>query len=331
MNIVIAIDSFKGSLDTYMSGKAVSEAALEVFENAETFICPLADGGEGTVDAVTRALDGEIVELCVTGPLGEAVTARYGLIKRRGLAVIEMAEAAGLTLVPKEKRNPKITTTYGVGELILHAVKNNGCRSFIIGIGGSATSDGGVGMLQALGFEFLDEDGLEIGRGAACLARIASVCREKVPTEIFECEFKIACDVDNPLCGENGASYVYAPQKGAGAEDVRLIDLCLSHYADITEKVFGVDKREAKGAGAAGGMGFAFLSYLGGSLRSGIELVIEATALEEKIKNADIVVTGEGRLDRQSAMGKAPVGVARAAKKYGKHCIAFSGSVSEGA
>ena len=331
MKVVIAIDSFKGSLSTFESGRAVREAAETVFGNVVADICPLADGGEGTVDAVVSSLGGEIVKVDVTGPLGDRVLAKYGFVRQRRLAVIEMAEAAGLTLVPADKRDPKITTTYGVGELILHAIKENGCRSFLIGIGGSATSDGGVGMLQALGFEFLDGNDVAVGRGAAELGRIERVRIDGVAREIRECEFNIACDVENPLCGERGASYVYAPQKGADERDVALIDGCLSHYADITAKVFGKDMRDEKGAGAAGGMGFAFLSYLGGRLQSGIGLVIEATGLEERIKNADLVVTGEGRLDRQSAMGKAPVGVARVAKKHGKMCIAFSGCVTDGA
>jgi glycerate kinase len=283
------------------------------------------------MDAICTSLGGEICSLEVTGPLCERVTARYAVVKEKSLAIIEMAEAAGLTLVQSDKRDPKVTTTYGVGELILHAAMVEKCREFIICIGGSATSDGGVGMLQALGFEFLDELDQPIGRGAVALGRIAKISSESIIKEVRECCFKIACDVDNPLCGELGAAHVFGPQKGADACDVELIDGCLSHYADVTSRTFGTDNRNSAGAGAAGGMGFAFLSYLGGELRSGIELVASATSLEEKIKDADLVITGEGRLDSQSAGGKAPVGVARLAKKYRKICIAFSGCVGKGA
>lgn len=331
MNITIAIDSFKGSLSSLDAGNAVALAAKEVFCDATVAVSPLADGGEGTMDAIATALGGKIRTLDVTGPLGEIVTARYAVVKERSLAVIEMAEAAGLTLVPSEKRDPKITTTYGVGELIMHAAEVENCRSFIVCIGGSATSDGGVGMLTALGFEFLDKNGDPIRSGAIGLADIATVRCESVPTSVRESTFKIACDVDNPLCGPLGAAYVYGPQKGADENDVRLIDECLSHYASVTANTLGEDKRNADGAGAAGGMGFAFLSYLSGELRSGVELVAEAISLEDKIKSADIVITGEGRLDGQSARGKAPVGVARIARKCGKTCIAFSGCVGDGA
>lgn len=331
MNVLIAIDSFKGSLDTMMAGGAVGEAAKETFQNAKIDICPLADGGEGTMDAVIASLGGEIYTERVTGPLGDAVSARYGVVSAEKLAIIEMAEAAGLPLVPKDRRDPKITTTRGVGELILHAIKKHGCRRFLVGIGGSATNDGGVGMLTSLGFDFLDGEGDPVPDGAVGLGQIKRIKNDRVPREIFECEFKVACDVNNPLCGERGASAVYGPQKGASQSDVEMMDGCLSHFADITSDFVGRDMREYPGAGAAGGMGFAFLSYLNGQLRSGIELVIEANRIEEKVKAADIVVTGEGRLDGQSCMGKAPVGIAKIAKKYGKICIAFSGCLGDGA
>ena len=329
VNLLIAIDSFKGSLDTMMARSAVGEAAKETFQNAKIDICPLADGGEGTMDAVIASLGGEIYTERVTGPLGDAVSARYGVVSAEKLAIIEMAEAAGLPLVPKDRRDPKITTTRGVGELILHAIKKHGCRRFLIGIGGSATNDGGSGMLKALGFEFLDKNGQGVPDGAIGLGMIETIVTEKVAREICECEFMVACDVNNPLCGERGASAVYGPQKGAGEADVKIMDGCLAHFADLTEKKLGNDFKNAPGAGAAGGMGFAFLSYLSGKLRSGIELVIETNHIEEKIKAADIVITGEGRLDSQSCMGKAPVGIAKIAKKYGKICIAFSGCLGK--
>lgn len=331
MNVLIAIDSFKGSLDTLAAGRAVSEAAMAVFENAETEVCPLADGGEGTMDAVIASLGGRVLEKEVTGPLGERVRARLGIVESEKLAVVEMASAAGLPLVPEDKRDPKVTTTRGVGELILCAVKEYGCRRFLVGIGGSATNDGGAGMLNSLGFEFLDRNGNSVPDGATGLGMIEKIKKDRVPREIFECEFNVACDVNNPLCGERGASAVYGPQKGASPSDVEMMDGCLSHFADITSDFVGRDMREYPGAGAAGGMGFAFVSYLNGRLQSGIDLVIEANRIEEKVKAADIVITGEGRLDRQSCMGKAPVGIAKIAKKYGKICIALSGCIGDGA
>ncbi len=331
MKAVIAIDSFKGSLNTLQSGTAVTEAIRSVYPDAEAKVCPLADGGEGTVFAVVSALDGEICKVEVCGPLGEKVVAEYGVIPSKKLAVIEMSAAAGITLVPDEKRNPLNTTTYGVGELILHAIEKMGCRHFLIGIGGSATNDGGLGMLSALGFKFLDKDGKPVppfGRGLRDIVRIdASRC---LPA-LKNCGFQIACDVNNPLCGEVGCSRIYGPQKGATEEIICNMDAWLSSYAALTKSVFENADASYPGAGAAGGLGFAFLSYLNASLTSGIELVIKVTELEDQIKDADIVVTGEGRLDAQSCMGKAPVGVAMVAKKYGKPVIAFSGAVTKDA
>ena len=330
MRIAIAIDSFKGSLSTFESGAAVRDAVRAVYADAEVEICPLADGGEGTVAAVTAATGGRLCTVGVTGPLGERVEAEYGVIPGN-TAVIEMSAAAGITLIEAERRNPLFTTTYGVGEIIRHAILHNGCRSFIIGIGGSATNDGGVGMLQALGFRFLDSEGAEIKRGAIGLKCLKKIDTASAMPELSRCNFSIACDVSNPLCGESGCSAVYGPQKGATEEMIRDMDLWLKNYAELTESTLGRADSTHPGAGAAGGMGFAFLSYLNGRLESGIELVMEATGLPEKLKTADIVVTGEGRLDGQSCMGKAPVGVALEAKKHGIPVIAFSGCVREDA
>ena len=326
MKIVIAIDSFKGSLSTFESGKAVSEGIKRVFPDADTVVRPLADGGEGTVEAIVASRGGSLCRPIVTGPLGESLEAVYGVVDRT--AVIEMSAAAGLTLVPEGKRDPMNTTTYGVGEIIRHAIKEKGCRHFLIGIGGSATNDGGVGMLEALGFGFFDADGRPIERGARGLEKLARITSDGALPELCECRFDIACDVKNTLCGENGCSAVYGPQKGATAESIAKMDSWLAGYASLTAALSGKDHASDEGAGAAGGMGFAFVSYLGAALRSGIELVLEATDLESEICDADIVVTGEGRLDSQSCMGKAPVGVARAAKKHGKTVIAFAGAVS---
>ena len=331
MKIVVAIDSFKGSLSTFASAEAVKEGIHAVEPSAEVEICPLADGGEGTVAAVVGATGGKLSTVTVTGPLGERVCAEYGVIPASKTAVIEMASAAGITLVPTHLRNPLLTTTYGVGELILHAIRENGCRNFLIGIGGSATNDGGVGMLRALGFRFLDANGNDIPHGAQGLDLLKKIDVKAVLPELKECKFEVACDVKNPLCGKNGCSSVYGPQKGATPGMVESMDAALSAYAVLTAQTLGRADADYPGAGAAGGMGFAFLSDLGADLVSGIELVMRVTHLEEKLKDADLVVTGEGRLDAQSCMGKAPVGVARAAKKYGKPVIAFCGCASEDA
>lgn len=330
MRVTVAIDSFKGSLSTFESGRAVAEGIRRVYSDAEVDICPLADGGEGTVEAIISACDGELVSVPVHDPLGRIINAKYGLIKQSGIAIIEMSAAAGITLLTSEERDPMVATTYGVGELIADAI-GRGCRSFIVGIGGSATNDGGVGMLTALGFEFLDEKGAPILLGARGLKDLATIKKDKALPELMDCDFSVACDVKNPLCGASGCSAVYGKQKGATPEMIEKMDVWLEKYAELTKKINPDANEEFEGAGAAGGMGYAFLSYLGGRLESGIELVMSATGLEEHIKNADIVVTGEGRLDGQSCMGKAPVGVARTAKKYGKPVIAFSGCVTDDA
>lgn len=330
MKVVAAIDSFKGSITSLEAGGSAAEGVKRVFPDAEIFVSPLADGGEGTLDAIISATSGKYVEAEVTGPLGETILAKYG-ITPDGCAVIEMASAAGITLVPEEKRNPLYTTTFGVGELIRHAILESGCRRFTVGIGGSATNDGGVGMLSALGFRFLDIDGVEVKNGAIGLKDIAKIDTHFALKELSECVFSVACDVKNPLCGENGCSAIYAPQKGADAAMIRDMDGWLSKYAVLTEATLGNSFKDFPGAGAAGGLGFAFLSYLKATLSSGIDLVIERTGIEKRIADCDVVITGEGRLDGQSGMGKAPIGIARVAKKYGKTVLAFSGAVTEDA
>lgn len=328
MNVVIAIDSFKGSLSSVQAGNAIKDGVKTVFHDAEVYISPIADGGEGTMEAIVGATGGEIVRIPVHNPLAEEIIANYGIIPESKTAVIEMASAAGLPLIPAEQRNPLYTTTYGVGEMIGDAIER-GCRDFIIGLGGSATNDGGVGMLQALGFEFLDNEGDSIVFGAEGLSDLAEIRVKNAIPELSACKFHIACDVENPLCGEKGASAVYGPQKGADSDDVEKMDKWLNTYAKLTKEVIPESNPDFPGSGAAGGMGFAFLSYLNSELKSGIELVIGQTNLEEHIKTADVVVTGEGRLDGQSAMGKAPVGVAKIAKKYGKKVVAFAGCVTD--
>ncbi len=330
MKVTVAIDSFKGSLSTFQSGKAVEEGIQRVFRNAQVQICPMADGGEGTVDAIVASAGGEMQRVTVQNPLGRPVESCYGILPQDGTAVIEMSAAAGITMISAEERNPLYTTTYGVGEMIRDAVQK-GCRNFIIGIGGSATNDGGVGMLQALGFSFLNDKGEEVPGGAQGLSQLAQIRTEHALPALKECHFHIACDVTNPLCGDKGCSAVYGPQKGADAEMIRQMDEWLLHYAELTGSIHPKADPNIPGSGAAGGLGFAFLSYLNATLESGVELVMNAIGLESAVQTADIVITGEGRLDGQSYMGKAPIGVAKLAKKYGKPVIAFSGCVTEDA
>ena len=331
MKVVVAIDSFKGSLSSMEAGQEIAEGVKRVYQNAEVVVRPLADGGEGTVEALVEGMGGIFVTKEVTGPLGEKVEAIYGIIESKDdlskTAIIEMSAAAGITLVPEESRNPMNTTTYGVGELILDAIER-GCRHFIVGIGGSATNDGGVGMLQALGYDFLTREGKTISYGGNGLRELACIEESNVHPILKECTFKVACDVTNPLCGENGSSAIFGPQKGATPEMVQELDQLLLHYAELSKSINSYADRFYPGTGAAGGMGFAFLTYTNATLESGIQIVITETKLEELIATADIVVTGEGRLDGQTALGKAPIGVAALAKKYQKKVLAFAGAVT---
>jgi len=324
MRIVAAIDSFKGSISSVEAGEAVRRAARKVWPDGEILVFPVADGGEGTVDALCTGLGGETITVVVTGPLGDPVEAVYGILPD-GTAVMEMAAAAGITLVPKERRDPMYTTTFGVGQMITDAW-DRGCRRFLMGIGGSATNDGGTGMLAALGFRFLDADGNPIALSAAGLENLNAIDADAADPRLREAVFRVACDVNNPLCGEHGCSAVFGPQKGASPEDIIKMDRWLQRFATLS----GGDPAYP-GSGAAGGLGFAFLSYLHGSLEPGVEIVLSETGLENAIREADLVVTGEGRLDSQTVMGKAPIGVARLAKKHGKPVIAFSGCVTRDA
>lgn len=330
MKAVFVIDSFKGSLSSIEAGRAAAEGFLKVFPEATTVILPVADGGEGTTDALTAGLGGEINHVSVTGPTEDTVTATYGVLADGMTCVMEMASAAGLPLVPPDKRNPMHTTTYGVGEMIKDAILH-GCRNFIIGIGGSATNDCGIGMLSALGFVFKDCDGNSLSRGACDLGKISSISQEDVLPQIKECTFNIACDVKNPLCGPNGCSAVYAPQKGASTEDVVHMDGYFEAFATLVKKYYPDSDKNHPGCGAAGGLGFAFCTFLGGELLPGVELVLDAVGLEDHLKYADVVFTGEGRLDSQTVMGKAPAGVAAKAEKHGVPVIAVSGCIGDGA
>lgn len=330
MKVVVTIDSFKGSLSSLQAGSAVKAAIRRAQPDAEVLVAPLADGGEGTVEALAEGLDAKRIRLEVTGPLGRPVTAQYCILKENNTAVIEMAAAAGLPLLPPEERNPLHTTSYGVGQLIKDAI-GRGCRRFLIGIGGSATNDGGTGMLAALGYEFLDKNGGPIAMGAKGLEDLSTIRTDQVLPQLRECRFQIACDVTNPLCGKNGCSAVFAPQKGATTEMAADMDLWLSRYATLARTVSKTADPDATGAGAAGGLGFGFLAFTNAVLRPGIEIILEALGLEAAIQAADLVVTGEGRLDFQTVLGKAPIGVVKLAKKYGKTVIAFSGCATEDA
>lgn len=320
MNIVIAIDSFKGSISSIEAGNTVKEAILAHYPQEQIQVFPLADGGEGTVDALTQGLGGSIVPVKVTGPLGEPVESRYGYIPTLGAAVIEMADASGLTLVPIEKRNPLYTTTFGLGELILAAI-DNGCRHFIIGIGGSATNDAGLGMLTALGYKFYQEDGSPCDVYGKNLQDVARIDTTSCHPLLKECKFDIACDVTNPLCGPQGCSAIYGPQKGATPEIIKRMDKDIATFADLAEKSTGITGDKLPGAGAAGGLGFAFHTFLQGTLTPGIELVLKSIKIQQALATADILITGEGRMDMQTAMGKAPIGVAQLAKKCHGSCL----------
>lgn len=369
--ILVAVDSFKGSMTSIEAGKAIENGIKAVLPDACIRVCPVADGGEGTTEALIYGRDNAHREECeVTGPLGERRTAAYVTYDSADgkTAVMEMAAAAGLTLVPEDRRDPMHTTTYGVGEMIRDAV-TKGCERFIIGIGGSATNDGGIGMLQALGFSCLDAHGREVPYGAEGLgvldriiipdvmsvsenlsdlahggvahSSVADISKANTvdtsgvegaefASRLSRCSFQIACDVTNPLVGEHGCSRVFAPQKGADAEMVELMDGYMQHYADVAERK-SKDFRYTKGAGAAGGIGYAFMMFLGGKLKPGIDIVLSETGLEADVEWADTVITGEGMIDSQTMMGKTPSGVARLAKKHGKYVIAIGGCLGDGA
>lgn len=327
MKIVVAIDSFKGSLSSMEAGNACKEGILKAAQ-AEVVVKPLADGGEGTTEAFVEGMGGDWVNIQVMGPLGNPVNASYGILSESKMAVIEMAAAAGI--VVEKQKDVKAATTYGVGEMIRSAVQN-GCRDFLIGIGGSATNDCGLGMLTALGVRFYSADGTPVGIRGEDTGKVASVDVSQMMKELAECHFQVACDVRNPLCGENGASYIFGPQKGAETGELEMFNKFHENFAWCTKEALGNDFKDSPGAGAAGGLGFAFLSYLKADLQPGIELVMSAVGMEDELKDADYVITGEGCLDHQTAMGKVPVGVAKLAKKYNIPVIGVAGGVTDGA
>lgn len=324
MKIVVAIDSLKGSLTSLEAGAAARDGILKASRTAQVKVYPLADGGEGTCRAIVNGLGGVLKSAEVTDPLGGKVAAEFGEVVDKKLAVMEMANAAGLPLVPEKLRNPLNTTTYGVGELIRRAIED-GCRDFVIGIGGSATNDCGLGMLTALGFEF------GTGIYGRDLADVTAIDDANVLPELRECTFRIACDVTNPLTGANGCSAVYAPQKGATPEIVQAMDGWIKNFCDLSAKFLKLNEKSAAGDGAAGGLGFAFRAYLRGELVKGVDLVLDALGIAEDLKSADVLITGEGRLDFQTAQGKAPSGVAKLAKKLNPKIITvgLGGSVAD--
>lgn len=328
MKIVIAPDSFKESLSAPDVAAAIASGWQQVFPEAECLLRPMADGGEGTVDAVLAAVGGERRECQVRGPLGEPVTAHWGWLGQ-GTAVIEMAAASGLHWVPRERRDARLASSYGTGELILQAL-NAGATRIILGLGGSATNDGGAGLLQALGVRFLDAQGGELAPGGAALAGLDHVDLNGLDARLAAVQVEVAADVDNPLCGPRGASAIFGPQKGATPEHVAELDAALGHFARIVAATLGEDHALFPGVGAAGGLGFASRAFLMASFRPGIELVAELSGLAEAVVGADLVITGEGRMDAQTLHGKAPVGVARIARQAGAPVIALAGSLGEG-
>ncbi len=330
MKVVIAPDSFKGSLSASEVSGNIEKGVRKVFKSADIICIPMADGGEGTVQSLVDSTKGVIVSTRVKGPLLKEVDAFYGILGDGTTAVIEMAAASGLPLLREDERNPMKATTYGTGELIKHAL-DKGCRKIIIGIGGSATNDGGAGMIKALGARLLDKDGNDLGYGGGCLGDIEAIDLSSMDERLKSCKIVAACDVDNPLIGHRGASHVFGPQKGADPEMVKILDKNLEHYAEVVERTTGTSIKDFPGAGAAGGLGGGLLAFLGAELKRGIDIVIEATDFEEKIKDADIVITGEGMMDYQTQYGKTPYGVAQVARKYNIPVVAIVGSVGQNA
>lgn len=330
MKILIAPDSFKENLSAKEVAQAIERGIKRVDENIQTSIVPMADGGEGTVESLVEATDGQIINVKVKDPLMRDIDSYYGVLGDRKTAVIEMAAASGLALLEKDERNPMDTTSFGTGQLIKYAIEE-GYKDIIIGIGGSATNDGGAGMLMALGAKLLDANGEDIGLGAKGLGKLKSIDLYNFHEDIKDCNFVVACDVDNPLVGKRGASYVFGPQKGADEHMVKILDANLENFGKVVEDTLGISLLQYPGAGAAGGMGAALLAFLDAELERGIDIVIEATQLERKIMDSNLVITGEGKIDGQTQFGKTPYGIATLAKKYNKPVIAIAGGIGEDA
>ncbi|MGD2033670.1 MAG: glycerate kinase [Bacteroidales bacterium] len=329
MNILVAPDSFKNSLSALEVARSVRRGLLQEMPDAEIRLLPVADGGEGTVDSLIDATGGKAFIKEVSGPLGRPVKARFGILGDGKTAIIEMAAASGLELLTDEERNPWITTTYGTGQLIIAALDEN-CRKIIIGVGGSATNDGGVGMGQALGINFLKKDGKSIGSGGGELADIHHIDESGIDQRIGNVEIQVACDVTNVLCGSGGASYIYGPQKGADPGMVKKLDDHLAHLGRLIREKYFVDVTNVPGAGAAGGLAAGLMAFAGAELKPGFQIVREVTRLDEQVKWADLVITGEGKIDSQTQYGKTPMGVAGVAGHHGKPVIAIAGTLGEG-
>ncbi len=328
MKIVVAPDSYKGTSTAKEVADIIGCSVKKIFPDADLVKVPMADGGEGTVQALVDCTEGRLIKAKVMGPLTKEVEAFYGIIGDGKTAVIEVAAACGLPLISSDEANPMKTTTYGVGELIKNAL-DMGCREFIIGLGGSATNDGGFGMAKALGVKFLDNNHEDIGFGGGSLQKLHFIDISGIDARLKNCSITVACDVDNPLCGKNGASYVFGPQKGADLEMVQKLDKNLANFACIVKACTGIEIENIPGAGAAGGLGGGLIAFLGAKLRKGIDIVVEASGLEDKVKDADLVITGEGVMDFQTAFGKTPFGVAQVAKKYGKPVIGIAGGLGK--
>lgn len=329
MKIIIAPDSFKESLSAECAAMAIEDGFRAVFPELEAVRLPVADGGEGTVDALIAATGGHRIDIEVTDPQGHRVRGFYGVNGKGDCAVIEMAAASGLMLVPAGQRDPLAATSFGTGELIRHAL-DGGIRHIILGIGGSATVDGGIGMVQALGGRFTDAQGIDLPWGGAALAQLAAIDLSQLDPRLAQCRIEVACDVENPLTGPCGAAAVFGPQKGASAQDVQVLDAALAHLAAVIFRHLGVNVLEWPGGGAAGGMGVAARLFLRGNMRSGIDIIMDAIGLDEAMQGATLVITGEGRLDQQTINGKAPVGVARLAQRYHVPVIGLAGILGEG-
>ena len=329
MKIVIAPDSFKDSLSAESVAQAIARGLTEVLPNAELVRCPMADGGEGTVDAILAVMSGERRQAIVEGPLGVEVTARWGWLPQSRTAIIEMAEASGLQLIPLEQRDACLSSSYGTGQLILQAL-DAGAKKIILTIGGSATNDGGAGMLDALGVRFYDASTRELNPGGLALRDLVTIDLAGMDSRLQSICFEVAADVDNPLCGAHGASFTFGRQKGASVEQIEMLDKALTRFADCCASILGQDDRNDPGAGAAGGMGFAAKAFLKAGFRPGVEVVAELVGLAEKVKGADLVITGEGRCDAQTLRGKTPIGVARIAREQGVPVVILAGTLGEG-
>jgi len=330
LRIVVAPDSYKGSVSALGVAQAMERGILQIFPGADVRKVPIADGGEGTVEALVTATGGQLRQTEVSGPLGERISAQWGILGDGQTAVIEMAAASGLPLVAKEKRNPLVATTFGTGEL-MRAALDAGLRKIIIGIGGSATNDGGTGMARAFGARFIGEDGKDLAEGGAALIRLERIDVSKLDARLLETEITVACDVDNPLCGPRGASAVFGPQKGATPAMVGELDAALAHFAACARRTTGRDVAELSGAGAAGGLGAGLMFFTAAKLKPGVEIVLDAVGFADVVKEAAFVITGEGRTDFQTAYGKAPVGVAKVAKRFAVPVFCLSGGLGEGA